>query len=353
MIPDNSRRNAINVLHVDDESAHLIISKKMLEQIDNKLVITTTTSPQEVLDSFSEYDCIVCYYRMPGMNGIELAQIIKQETKIPFILYTGQGSEEVAEAAFAAGIDDYLRKEIDLSHYRVLSKKISMATERHRFEKERILHEKETEITLKVLQILNMAEDSKQVLSEVLDIIQEYIGTEVIALRLNDGEDYPYYHWNGFSDYFVKMESSLCSKDEGGNTIRDDSGIVVLECMCGNVIRSRFDSELPFFSEYGSFWTNSTTQLLASTSEEDRQAKTRNMCNSEGYESVALIPIKSQNNIIGLFQLNDESPNKFDARKIRFLEGLGSSLGIAIKRVSVPENLLVQVMNLIAASKNA
>ena len=40
-------------------------------------------------------------------------------------------------------------------------------------------------------------------------------------------------------------------------------------------------------------------------SEEERQTRTRNRCNSEGYESVALIPLKSGDDVIGLLQLND------------------------------------------------
>ena len=64
------------------------------------------------------------------------------------------------------------------------------------------------------------------------------------------------------------------------------------ECMCGNVICGRFDPSKPFFTARGSFWTNCTTELLASTTEADRQARTRNRCNGEGYESVALIALR-------------------------------------------------------------
>ena len=38
---------------------------------------------------------------------------------------------------------------------------------------------------------------------------------------------------------------------------------------------SGFDPSQPFFTFNGSFWTNSITKLLASTSEADRQARTR------------------------------------------------------------------------------
>jgi len=75
------------------------------------------------------------------MDGMELARRIRETRDIPFIIYTGRGSEEVAEAAFAVGVDDYVRKEMDPSHYQMLVKRIRMAVYKHRVE-ERL---KETE----------------------------------------------------------------------------------------------------------------------------------------------------------------------------------------------------------------
>ncbi len=102
--------------------------------------------------------------------------------------------------------------------------------------------------------------------------------------------------------------------------------------MCGNVIRGRFDPSRSFFTERGSFWTNATTELLATTTEKDRQARTRNRCNGEGYESVALIPLRSSNEVIGLLQLNDHRRGMFTPDKIRFFEEMGAAIGIAVAR---------------------
>ena len=117
-----------------------------------------------------------------------------------------------------------------------------------------------------------------------------------------------------------------------GEVVRDGQGNPVLECMCGNVLCGRTDPALPFFTEGGSFWTNGTTELLASTTEADRQARTRNRCNGEGYESVALIPLRSGDEIIGLLQLNDHRRDQFTLEMIHFFEGLGASIGIALGR---------------------
>ena len=93
--------------------------------------------------------------------------------------------------------------------------------------------------------------------------------------------------------------------------VRDSRGNPVLECMCGNVLCGRFDPALPFFTPKGSFWTNGTSELLASTSEADRQARTRNRCNGEGYESVALIALRHGGETLGLLQLNDRAKGRF------------------------------------------
>jgi signal transduction histidine kinase len=124
--------------------------------------------------------------------------------------------------------------------------------------------------------------------------------------------------------------------------VRDTQGNPVLECMCGNILCGRTDATLPFFTAGGSFWTNCTTTLLASTTEQDCQARTRNRCNGEGYESVALIPLRSGSEIIGLLQLNDRRPNCFTEESIRYFEDMGASIGIALSRKQAEDALQVE-----------
>ncbi len=94
-----------------------------------------------------------------------------------------------------------------------------------------------------------------------------------------------------------------------------------------------------FFTEGGSFWTNSTTRLLATTTEKDRGARTRNRCNTQGYESVALIPLSSGQENIGLLQLNDSRPNMFRLEMIHNFEKIGISIGIAVQRNKAADDL--------------
>ena len=121
----------IRVLHVDDEVSQLDYTKAFLEQADETLHVESVASPEEALEQLGSesFDCVVSDFQMPGLDGIELARRIRETSDIPFIIYTGRGSEEVAEAAFTVGIDDYIRKEVNPSHYSVLVRRIRSAVE--------------------------------------------------------------------------------------------------------------------------------------------------------------------------------------------------------------------------------
>jgi signal transduction histidine kinase len=174
----------------------------------------------------------------------------------------------------------------------------------------------------------------------IIDHIRELTGCEAVGIRLHKEGDYPYYVYGGFPESFILKESSLCSKDEHGERIPSPDGSGwLLDCMCGNILQARFDPGLPFFTEKGSFWSNNTTALLASTTEKERQARTRNYCNSCGYESVALVPIKSRDNRIGLVQLNDHRIGMFDRSLIEFMEMLGEHIGLAIENSQIHTDL--------------
>jgi len=204
---------------------------------------------------------------------------------------------------------------------------------------ERKTHEARETLMARVLEAINRRGGVVGLIAEILRLVGESTGLEAVGIRLREGEDYPYYLANGFAPGFVEAERYLCERDQAGEIVRDALGHPVLECMCGNVIRGRFDPSKPFFTKRGSFWTNGTTQLLASTTEQGRQSRTRNRCNVEGYESVALIPLRAADEVIGLLQLNDHRPGAFTLEMIEFLEGLGASIGIALARQRAEEAL--------------
>ena len=200
---------------------------------------------------------------------------------------------------------------------------------------------------LEILSMLNSERSHKAMIEAILKKMKGFTEAQAVGIRLKSGDDYPYFLSEGFDSEFLERENFICSRD--GKC--DSNGNVLLEGMCGIVIRGNTDSGKPFFTEGGSFWTNSTTELLLQKNEEESGFRTRNTCSSSGYESVALIPIKSGRKIVGLIQFNDRRTNRFTIDFIEFFEKLGNSIGISISRdllkkdLSVTENLYKELFD--------
>ena len=193
--------------------------------------------------------------------------------------------------------------------------------------------------TIKLLRICNEAASARDLMHKVAQYFQLLTECEAIGVRLREGDDFPYYETRGFPEDFVLAENSLCSYDQKGDLVLDHLGHPALDCMCGNVLCCRVDPSKPFFTPQGSFWSSCTTELLASTTDADRQAKTRNRCNGERYETVALIPLRTQSETFGLFQFNDSRKGRFTAEKIALLENLVDYVSIALSKLLGDEAL--------------
>jgi len=190
----------------------------------------------------------------------------------------------------------------------------------------------------KILSLLNAKKPKDFIFADVVTLVQQETGIESIGLRLQDGLDFPYYITRGFAQDFVEKENFLCARDEEGQIIRDETGLPRLDCMCGNIIRGRTGASQTHFTKGGSFWTNSTSDFLTSTSAADLPATgTRNRCNAAGYESVALIPIKDLETY-GLLQLNDPRKNLYSLQFIQLMEWVAASIGILISYMHQHDN---------------
>jgi transcriptional regulator with GAF, ATPase, and Fis domain len=192
----------------------------------------------------------------------------------------------------------------------------------------------------------------RQILKELLGEISTLSDCQSIGIRLHNNGDYPYYVHKGFPDFFITKENSVCTKDDEDNLILDKDSNPLLECMCGNVLKGQFDPTLPHFTGKGSFWTNSTTQLLKTTSEKELQGRTRNMCNYSGYESVALIPLRTGNMTLGLIQMNDPRENMFTLQAIENYEGIADRIGSVVFNALEIQKKMNEVFELVNKLKS-
>ena len=118
----------VNILLVDDKAENLLALESILERSGYNLV--RAYSGQDALLALlaDEYAAIVLDVQMPGMSGIELAQIIRRRKKtehVPILFLTAH-SDENAIAGYRAGAVDFLTKPVQPA---VLRSKVAVFAE--------------------------------------------------------------------------------------------------------------------------------------------------------------------------------------------------------------------------------
>src|SRR5665647_1359379 len=112
-----NNHNNICILHVDDDSSILEISKLMLMELNSNFEIDNAECVDEGLSKLAteNYDVVVSDYNMPQKDGLEfLRELRDQNNNIPFIIFTGKGREEIAIKALNLGATRYFNKHGDI-----------------------------------------------------------------------------------------------------------------------------------------------------------------------------------------------------------------------------------------------
>ncbi len=103
------------ILLVDDDEDQIALLTAILER-DRTYRTVSSTSPHQGLELARQEapDLAICDVSMPGMDGIELTEILRVEfPAMPVIILTGMEGSDTAEAAFAAGASDFVTKPVE------------------------------------------------------------------------------------------------------------------------------------------------------------------------------------------------------------------------------------------------
>lgn len=191
----------------------------------------------------------------------------------------------------------------------------------------------------KLLIILNSSKNKEIILRDTIALIKDELNFSAVGIRYKEGNDYPYLEQSGFSDSFLRAENSLTAKEKDGTLCVDKDGNIILDCTCGLVISGINHRSAPFLTEAGSFITNNSFPLLELTPVEDPRFHPRNTCIHRKYGSVAIIPIKDENRIVGTLQINDYKINAFSEEMVFFLEDICLGIGRVFMRITAKDLL--------------
>ena len=172
----------MNVLYADDERGMLEVGKEFLEMSGN-LNVEIAISATEALRMMADhrFDAIVSDYQMPDMNGLEFLRSVRvQDEKIPFILFTGRGREEIVIEACNAGVSAYLQKGEDTGPmFTELENWIEKEVGRQRTEMALLIKDRQATLAMDLAKIASWEYDPETMLFMFDDVFFSLYGTDV------------------------------------------------------------------------------------------------------------------------------------------------------------------------------
>jgi signal transduction histidine kinase len=194
----------------------------------------------------------------------------------------------------------------------------------------KIVERKEIENRLKatndLLNLFPKKSSRKEYLDAVVNLLRTWSQCRCVGIRiLLEKGQIPYESYVGFSQEFWESENWLSVK-------RD-------QCVCIRIISGNPDpQDAPFVTPAGSFRCGNMVQFMATLSAEDR-LRFRCICPQSGFRSVAVIPLRYREKVLGAIHLADEREGNIPLRVVEFIESVSSLIGEAVHRFNLEDNL--------------
>lgn len=113
--------NKLKVLYIEDDLVDQMAFKRFMKEQDLPYLLTTAGSVKSAREVFqnNEFDVVISDFLLGDGNSFEfLPEFIKTGT--PVILVTGTGDEDIAVKAIKLGASDYVIKDIEYNHLKML-----------------------------------------------------------------------------------------------------------------------------------------------------------------------------------------------------------------------------------------
>lgn len=172
--------------------------------------------------------------------------------------------------------------------------------------------------TLNILKILTQKDDSINTIKEILWAIKDFTKVDYATVKMKE-------------DYLSEGKHLTCANNDSTKEFTIQyTPCYKINSICVNVLKGNIDKRLKCFTNNGSFWTNDAISFFSKN--KNIEHIECDACQSRGYRSILIIPLRIDNKIIAILQLCDVEKNFFTKERVALFEGLAESMSIAINR---------------------
>jgi len=181
---------------------------------------------------------------------------------------------------------------------------------------------------------------------EVSKMIIDFSGCDAVELWLKDHDKYFRSRACRHPEGPVQSEIMPCAQNENGEILPDSKDDPNLFSLCRGMILGRTDLSQPGFTSRGSLWIGHAKKSPLLVSASGRKSYDHGFKTGEGYRSLAVIPLRVDDQEIGLLLLKSKHPNYFAEDQIELYEDLAQGLGIALAHGDAQVDLRERVKEL-------
>jgi signal transduction histidine kinase len=165
----------------------------------------------------------------------------------------------------------------------------------------------------------------------VSERIKEYSGCDAIELWVKDDPDK---HFRCSVTGPKKMPFGFilvpCPLGEEAAVSLDSGNELGMERLCCDVVNGAVDELRSYITERGSFWTGNASKVVCSYDSGKMAYSPRSLCIPGPYNSIAIMPIRLDEECIGILQLKSKKTRFFSVTDIDFYEDISEILGVAL-----------------------
>ena len=321
------------VLLVDDEPGAADLAATHVERLVDGVETVTRTSPADALAVVRDQrvDCVVSDYNMPESDGLELLEDVRAvDPGLPFVLFTGRGSEEIASEAISAGVTDYLQKGVGRDRFEMLANSVENALDRRRVERDlRGVNAKVTAIH-EFASDVAAAEDAEDVLTRLVSAAERILSFDrCVSVRRHGDQLIP----AARSENVSEDEVRTFDVGEGvvGATVAEERTIVV-----DNLSVDPSDpEELEDPNDPGRETAGRGTEAASAPADDQRRAEELADPVGDDIRSAISVPIGSY----GAFQAVSDGYAAFDRSDVEFAELLAAHAADALEQIETENTL--------------
>ncbi|MCL5096220.1 MAG: PAS domain S-box protein [Candidatus Omnitrophica bacterium] len=187
--------------------------------------------------------------------------------------------------------------------------------------------ERRRDITNNLLELFARKSTAKEYLDSVVEVIRRWSDCDALGIRIADDQsEIPYQAWTGFAPGFLASENRL--------SLENDT------CCCVRAVTQEIeDQDKAILTPGGSLRCDNAPEFINQLAP-DARSRYRGNCLRSGYTSLAIIPIRYRDQVLGALHLADQRPGHFTPAKVEFIETMSPLIGEAIHRFHAEAELV-------------